>query len=318
MHRDITPSKQSLSQISEDILHRALSASSTVSYQKTLKFYQQYLNVYFPTQPVLPVKLEHIMLFLAYCSYKGLAYSTITTYVSILNYVHKLSGFEEIAGNFVIKKMLQGLKKSTAKSDLRLPITHSILKALVTSLEHLNFSYFLKSLLKAMYLIAFHAFLRIGEITQSGNPANNITWQAVQFLLDDKAVPYAIELNMATFKHNSGKSCHKLHIQQNNQQMEYCPVQALWKYCKLRGNAKGPLFCFLNGNPISRYFFSQKLKLSLQFVGCNTDMYKGHSFRIGAATHAASKGYSDQDIQIMGRWHSDAFKKYIRIPVMQI
>jgi hypothetical protein len=47
-------------------------------------------------------------------------------------------------------------------------------------------------------------------------------------------------------------------------------------------------------------------------------MYKAHSFRIGAATHAASRGYSDQDIQIMGRWHSDAFKKYIRIPVLQI
>lgn len=47
-------------------------------------------------------------------------------------------------------------------------------------------------------------------------------------------------------------------------------------------------------------------------------MYTAHSFRIGADTHAASRGYSDQDIQIMGRSHSDAFKTYIRIPVLQI
>ena len=31
---------------------------------------------------------------------------------------------------------------------------------------------------------------------------------------------------------------------------------------------------------------------------------KAHSFRIGAATHAASIGYSDIQIQKMGRWKS--------------
>jgi hypothetical protein len=35
--------------------------------------------------------------------------------------VQKLSGFEDVSGNFVVKKMLQGLRKTTAKSDLRLP-----------------------------------------------------------------------------------------------------------------------------------------------------------------------------------------------------
>ena len=69
------------------------------------------------------------MLFLAYCSYKGLAYSTVLLYISVLNYVQKLSGFVDVSGNFVVKKMLQGLRKSTAESDLRWPITHSILKS---------------------------------------------------------------------------------------------------------------------------------------------------------------------------------------------
>ena len=69
------------------------------------------------------------MLFLAYCSYKGLAYSTVLSYISVLNYVQKLSGFVDVSRNFVVKKMLQGLRKSTAESDLRWPITHSILKS---------------------------------------------------------------------------------------------------------------------------------------------------------------------------------------------
>jgi hypothetical protein len=54
----ITPSKQFLGKISEDILHRALSASSISSYQRTLKFYQQFLRLYFPADPVVPIKIE--------------------------------------------------------------------------------------------------------------------------------------------------------------------------------------------------------------------------------------------------------------------
>ena len=42
--------------------------------------------------------------------------------------------------------------------------------------------------------------------------------------------------------------------------------------------------------------------------------YKGHSFRIGAATFAAECGFSDAQIRLMGRWQSDAFRKYIRSP----
>ena len=48
---------------------------------------------------------------------------------------------------------------------------------------------------------------------------------------------------------------------------------------------------------------------------CNLDPngYKGHSFRIGAATYAAEQGVSDDKIRHLGEWKSDAFKKYIRI-----
>ena len=37
-----------------------------------------------------------------------------------------------------------------------------------------------------------------------------------------------------------------------------------------------------------------------------------HSFRIGGATAAASDGISDSTIQILGRWSSDAYRRYLR------
>jgi hypothetical protein len=48
-------------------------------------------------------------------------------------------------------------------------------------------------------------------------------------------------------------------------------------------------------------------------LGYNENDYNTHSFRIGAATHAAKMGKSDDEIMTMGRWKSDSYKRYIRI-----
>ena len=97
----------------------------------------------------------------------------------------------------------------------------------------------------------------------------------------------------------------------------FCPVQHMKSYLLLRGASSGPLYCFPNGSPISRSFFNQHLHKSLIWAGLSTSLYKGHSFRIGAATTAAIMGVSGDDIQRMGRWKSQAFRKYIRIPMLQ-
>ena len=50
--------------------------------------------------------------------------------------------------------------------------------------------------------------------------------------------------------------------------------------------------------------------------GAKITTYKGHSFRIGGACHAAEKGYSYAQIRALGRWKSDAFKTYLRSEIL--
>ena len=74
----------------------------------------------------------------------------------------------------------------------------------------------------------------------------------------------------------------------------------------------------MDDSPISRHFFTHQLRTALAFCNLDLNKYQGHSFRIGAATTAASSGYSELQIQNMGRWCSNAFHKYIRIPALKL
>jgi hypothetical protein len=217
------------------------------------------MSIYFPLVPILPVTLEHITLFIAYCLQQNVSYNMVATYVYTVNYVQKMAGFPDIGNNFVAKKMLQGLRKLTARADTKLPITPSILKALIQSLDHFGFSSFIKTLLKAMYLLAFHAFLRVGEIIQSDPKVqNNLAFHAVKFLFANSSDPCAFELNFEKFKHHTGVSCHKLLVKENQQQLAICPVKAFWEYCKVRGQMDGLFFAFLMGRPFHAGFSLKK------------------------------------------------------------
>ena len=53
-------------------------------------------------------------------------------------------------------------------------------------------------------------------------------------------------------------------------------------------------------------------------AGIEDSRFNGHSFRIGAAITAAQQGLEDSLIQTLGRWRSDAYKIYIKLPRSQL
>lgn len=215
--------------------------------------------------------------------------------------------------------MLQGFQKAKPSMDNRLPVTPNILKSLLLALEHTTSSFFTKIMLKAMFLVAFCAFLRIGEITKtSASTQHYLLFGNVSFKLDTQHMQY-IEINIPHFKHaKSPTSTLRLHQNQTNPNL--CPHRALSHYLSIRkhDSPSQPLFSFMDGAPVTRKFFTEQLRLALTFCNLNLHHYQTHSFRIGAATTAAARGFSELQIQHMGRWKSSAFKKYIRIPTLEL
>lgn len=73
-----------------------------------------------------------------------------------------------------------------------------------------------------------------------------------------------------------------------------------------------PLFLFGDTSVLTKSNFVRQTRQLLHLSGYNPDGYSGHSFRSGCATSAAQAGLSDWELQLLGRWSSSAYQRYIR------
>ena len=252
----------------------------------------------------LPLTTTQLLTYLSYLSLKGLAPSTITTYISAVGYVHKMNSLPDPTNSFVIQKVLAAINRSQKTCDSRLPITQFLLNRLLDATELVVTDLYQRHLTKAMFALAFYGLFRIGEITIQTSGIVPLSLKQVQ-VSNDKVI-----ISITDFKHNKTNKPFDIVIHKVGGQ--FCPYLILIHYLVLRGCKPGPLFCFSNQKHIPRSFFTSKLKCCLNFCGLNTRLYLSHSFRIGGASYLASLGLSDVQIKLMGRWSSDSFLRYIR------
>ena len=91
------------------------------------------------------------------------AASTILTFVSAINFVHKLYNVPEPGHAFLVQKAILGIQKVKPKFDMRLPITlHFITLQGLWIIVHSPYIMYKRIMYKSMFLLAFAAFLRIG------------------------------------------------------------------------------------------------------------------------------------------------------------
>jgi len=162
-------------------------------------------------------------------------------------------------------------------------------------------------LFSAICVLTFCAFLRIGEVVDSGNANHVLQRHDIILNQHDKSVSVTI---------NSSKTDqygNKTNLVVTNGHTGVLVFDVMQQYMAMRPNINGALFCHLNHLKVTRHQVSKILKSALRFLGYKEDEFNTHSFRIGAATNAAEQGLADDVIMRMGRWKSDSFRRYIRI-----
>ena len=97
-----------------------------------------------------------------------------------------------------------------------------------------------------------------------------------------------------------------------------CPVVAILAFLAMRGQDDAPLFRKKDGIPLSQQMLVLMVKSTLSKAGIHCTRYSGHSFRIGVATTALARSIPETTIQTLGRWKSNVYKRYVRIPREQL
>jgi hypothetical protein len=90
-----------------------------------------------------------------------------------------------------------------------------------------------------------------------------------------------------------------------------------YKFTKTVSN-RDPLFVTASGDALTRNCFLSLLRETFTAAAISYNEYTGHSFRIGAATSAATTLIGDHMIKTLGRWKSDSYCRYIKTPASTI
>lgn len=267
----------------------------------------------------LPTCEETLMLFTSYLAQQGLAHTTIKVYLSAVRNLHVSAGLhKEFSQQLTprLEMVLQGIKKEYLKSaqhQTRLPITRSIMDKIRLVLHERADSYNNK-LMWAACCMAFFGFLRCSEFTvpsQDGyDPDSHLSLSDIS--VDSRTDPSMIRIHVKQSKTDPFRQ--GVHLCLGRTSNVICPISSLLPYLIIRKGAPGPLFVMENGQYLTQQLFRAQLNSILQEAGLNVKHYNTHSFRIGAATSAHDSGISDANIQMLGRWKSDAYKLYIRTP----
>lgn len=296
------------------ILTQAALAPSTLNtYRQAWNIFESFSRETLGQVSKLPLSVTTISLFIAYLFKKQFAPSTISTYLSALGYVHKMLSISDNTRSFLVDKLVTGTYRLSQTLDTRLPITIPILNSMLTALPSLIISPYEQCLFKAMFLFAFSTFARIGELVAVKNiPLDHIVQLSDVSLSSVHGEVKEVTVSFRKFKHNIKEGAKTITFSDSNVGTKDSPISSLVSFLHLRPKSPGPLFCLTNGQPLTRSYFDKILHKCFDYCQLDSSKYKGHSFRIGAATAAADRGWSDAKIREMGRWKSNAFKKYIR------
>ena len=211
-----------------------------------------------------------------------------------------------------LKRMIRGARRlfPSRSVDQRRPITKSILRQITNPSLELPGSDGVN--ITVAFKVAFAGFLRLGEFTYStadlSRPrafsAAKVKRNDIKFFADSTYATLTLPRSKTDIRHKG------VRIILAATGEPTCPVRALQRLCEVDPRpSTAPLFRLSSGT-FSRSEVLAELDRRLALSGISPEGYKGQSFRKGAAQSASDNGLTQDEIQTLGRWTSDAVQRY--------
>ena len=269
-----------------------------------------------PVESCLPATEALLTEFVAFLA-KSIKHSSIKTYLAALRHYHIRRGFQlNLQKMPRLQLVLKGIKRSQGINlRVRLPITIHHLNLFHALLAIPHTTNYASIMIWAAMTLAFFGFLRLGELTCNCkfNPEVHLTADSITFS-PGRAMqkPLFMTVFIKESKTDPFRLGHTITVGATHTLI--CPVLAMKRYLAIRIPKKGPLFIYASGKPLTKQMLTSETRELLTQIGFEATKYAGHSYRIGAATTAASAKLPSWLIKTLGRWSSDCFERYIQTP----
>ena len=298
-----------IQQDSRDLASKFYSDNSkiarSVQIKKYLLFLEEFEGLFIP----YPCSPDQVDLYISWLA-KQMKYSSITNYLSGLNYFLKSNGATPIDyQDFRVRSVLGGAKRTLGMAvHQALPL---LPKHLLRIFEQMSSSVG-HTAIRAAILTSFRALLRKCQVTASDSTLRRsdfsfYQWgmiikvrrsKVIQFSERELLIPVARTANL-----------------------NLCAVSWCERHF-LQVSASSDAPAFLVPSPTGYQPLPYKaLQASIKFFsaqsGLNPDDFSSHSLRRGGATFLSIQGASIQDIRVRGDWSSDCVYKYIQQPLSQ-
>lgn len=145
------------------LVESSLAANTRDAYQMAILSFETF-RVDYGLAQIWPPPIPHVTLFIAFLSLNRKAASTAANYIAAINFRCKFYQNYDISQQFIVKKMLEGMKRSKIVKDIRLPITLDLLNRIINQLPVICCSGYESTLFAAAFSVAYHGFFRVGEI----------------------------------------------------------------------------------------------------------------------------------------------------------
>lgn len=243
--------------------------------------------------------------------------STLQSYLSAIRSVHiDLHLPTEVFTDGHIDRLLHGARNlfPPRPKRKRLPITRDILTAILSPEASRNEHPIDRLNLDAAFSLAFAGFLRLGEITYTlahtkdmrRFQAERPTRRCVTLDSQNEALTLLLPRSK-TDRNNDG-----IRLLVSRASDSACPIHHFLKLQEEDPQPDGAPLFRLHTGPFHRTQVIAALQRRLQAIGHSTQGFSGHSFRKGAAQHAYDNHLHDDQIQLLGRWTSEAFRRYYK------
>lgn len=264
----------------------------------------------------LPLDNNTVGLYISHLHLYGLKPSTIQNHLSAVSYIHKIKDIYDPTQCFLVSKLMKSLHKLSPSVDTRLPVSHDLLKKIIVCLSSFCKSRYEMVMYTAMFSFAYYACLRVGEYAIANSDKNVLAIDQLT-TISKKGKVCALRVKFRNFKHcTDAQNIPVLEI--NMQDDITCPVTSMGKYLEVRPHCPGPIFIDENMSTVSSAKFQKLMQSCISFLNLDKKRYTTHSLRIGRCTDMVLQGYSEAQIRSVGRWKSDAYKRYIRPSIISL